>query len=483
MKHDTMVLNKLGYAQELFREMGWFSNFAIAFSTISILTGLIQLYGYGVALVGGAVFWTWVLVGVFQLFNAMSMGEIASSFPLAGGVYAWARRLGNPHWGWFAGWINLVGWWASLVGIEFGLGTFICGSGWFGLTMNTSAIVLVTCALLFIHMIMNIYGIKVVAWFNDFSVWAIIVGSIFLFAALLILGHAHPISIINDTAGHGGFLTHSFWIAFLPAILMSAWTLNSMDAAANVSEETHDPQHRVPWGLTLSVIVSFVVGGLVLIGLDVALPPMAELAKAMQTTTAVVYIIQKVIHGYLGVLMMAVIVLAQFACGLATMTVYQRIIFALARDKNLPFSAQLRYVRPKYGTPYGATIVGTIFAMALTAGVAALPIITSVSTIGLNASYGMVIAIAIWARFKGKWASGPWNLGKYGLFIIGGLAILYNIFVCIVVVLPPNLETLEIFIGVLVFLAFCYIFSMHKELDRQGGRSVEVDKIDRLIVG
>jgi hypothetical protein len=90
LKHDTTVLNKPGYAQELFREMGWFSNCASAFSTISILTGLIQLYGYGVALFGGAVFWTWVLVGVFQLFNALSMGEIASSFPLAGGVYPWA---------------------------------------------------------------------------------------------------------------------------------------------------------------------------------------------------------------------------------------------------------------------------------------------------------------------------------------------------------------------------------------------------------
>jgi amino acid transporter len=204
----------------------------------------------------------------------------------------------------------------------------------------------------------------------------------------------------------------------------------------------------------------------------------------MQTTTAAIYIIQKVIHGYLGVLMLAVIVLAQFACGLATMTVYQRIIFALARDKNLPFSAQFRYDRPKYGTPYGATIVGTLFAMALTACVATLPIITSVSTIGLNASYGMVIALAIWARLKGKWASGPWNLGKYGLFIIGGLAILYNIFVCIAVVLPPNLETLEIFIGVLAVLSFYYIFFMRRELDRQRGRYAESDdKFDHLIVG
>ena len=49
---DDQELSRLGYAQELFRTMGGFSNFAISFSIISILTGAVTLYGYGLKMGG-----------------------------------------------------------------------------------------------------------------------------------------------------------------------------------------------------------------------------------------------------------------------------------------------------------------------------------------------------------------------------------------------------------------------------------------------
>jgi hypothetical protein len=45
IQQDIQDLRRLGYAQQLFREMGGFSNFAISFSIISILTGAILLFG------------------------------------------------------------------------------------------------------------------------------------------------------------------------------------------------------------------------------------------------------------------------------------------------------------------------------------------------------------------------------------------------------------------------------------------------------
>jgi amino acid transporter len=469
-EHDAQVLHKFGYAQELFREMGGFSNFAIAFSIISILTGVISLYGYGVSLIGAACFWTWPVVVIFQLFNAMAMGEIASSFPLAGGVYPWAKLLGNVYWGWFAGWISMIGWWACLVGADFGVASFVCGSGWFGLTTNTWWIVGICCALLIIQMFMNIYGITIVTFFNNLSVWLHIAGCVFLCAVMLTIGRAHPFSYINNTGSAGPFFSHGWWLAFVPAILMSAWTINGMDSCADVSEETTDPQRKVPWGMVLAVIMSAIVGAAVIIALDVALPPLAELTKAMATTPGAVYIIQKVMPGFMSMLMLAIIIVAMFSCGLASMTVLQRMMYALARDNIMPFSKQLRYVHPQYRTPYNATIWGTICSMALTVGVGLLPVITSVSTIGFNLSYLFVIAIAIAARVSGKWSEqGPWNLGKYGLFIFGGLGILYNAFVCVAVVLPPNLETLWVFLALMVVLAVIYICGVNKELGRQNG--------------
>jgi amino acid transporter len=102
INQDTADLHKLGYAQELLRSMGGFSNFAISFSIISILTGAVILYDYGLAWAGtAAVMIGWPLVTVFVLLIAASMSEIASAYPTAGGLYYWASRMKGKSWGWW----------------------------------------------------------------------------------------------------------------------------------------------------------------------------------------------------------------------------------------------------------------------------------------------------------------------------------------------------------------------------------------------
>src|SRR6476469_10493890 len=98
---DERILHRLGYAQELFRAMGGFQNFAISFTIISILAGC--LTSYYIAFESGgpiAVTWGWLIIGLFSTIIALAMAEIASSFPTAGGLYYWSSRLGSPGWGW-----------------------------------------------------------------------------------------------------------------------------------------------------------------------------------------------------------------------------------------------------------------------------------------------------------------------------------------------------------------------------------------------
>jgi len=93
---DSEELGALGYAQELFRTMGGFSNFAISFSIISILTGAVTLYGHGLTMGGPAeMAFGWPLVTLFTLAVAMSMAELASTLPTAGAMYHWSSRLGG----------------------------------------------------------------------------------------------------------------------------------------------------------------------------------------------------------------------------------------------------------------------------------------------------------------------------------------------------------------------------------------------------
>src|SRR5437763_4068180 len=141
IQQDVRDLHRLGYAQELFRSMGGFSNFAISFSIISILTGAVILYDYGLAWAGtAAVLIGWPLGTVFVLFIAASMSEIASAYPTAGGLYYWASKMKNKNWGWWTAWFNLIGQFAIVAGINYAAAGFINATiidKLFGTTFNT----------------------------------------------------------------------------------------------------------------------------------------------------------------------------------------------------------------------------------------------------------------------------------------------------------------------------------------------------------
>ena len=107
---DVQGLHELGYAQELARRMGGFSNFAISFSIICILAGGITAFGAGFSAMGGASIGIgWLVGGAFAMIVALSMGQIASAYPTAGGLYHWGSILGGRAWGWSTAWFNLLG--------------------------------------------------------------------------------------------------------------------------------------------------------------------------------------------------------------------------------------------------------------------------------------------------------------------------------------------------------------------------------------
>src|SRR6266571_1365939 len=129
MTDDEDRLHELGYAQELSRSMSGFSNFAVSFTIISILSGCLTLYGFGMNTGGPAmIVWGWVAVGLMTLFVGLSMAEVCSSYPTSAGLYFWAHRMAAPQtaaaWAWFTGWFNVLGQVAVTAGIDFGAASF-----------------------------------------------------------------------------------------------------------------------------------------------------------------------------------------------------------------------------------------------------------------------------------------------------------------------------------------------------------------------
>src|SRR5216117_2098528 len=129
ISEDERLLKSLGYKQELARRMSGFSNFAISLSIICILAGCITSFQVGFCSVGGAsIGLGWPLVCVFSLTVALTMAQVASAFPTAGGLYHWASILGGKGWGWITTWFNLVGLLTVVAAVNAGTYDFIVGA-------------------------------------------------------------------------------------------------------------------------------------------------------------------------------------------------------------------------------------------------------------------------------------------------------------------------------------------------------------------
>src|SRR3954463_4592034 len=180
---DARQLQALGYAQQLLRDMGGFSNFALSFSIISILTGAVTLYGYGLRM-GGPLEMAlgWPLVSLLTLPVAASLAQLASSYPTAGALYHWSSILGGRGAGFFTAWLNTIGQFAITAGIDYGLAEFVVQmSGLSGTRLQTLA---VYAAILASHAALNHVGVRAVALLNRLSAGYHLVGVALLVMAL-----------------------------------------------------------------------------------------------------------------------------------------------------------------------------------------------------------------------------------------------------------------------------------------------------------
>src|SRR5699024_1009330 len=159
LDEDTRTLAKLGYKQVFERGMGTFASFAISFTIISILAGCLTSYFIAFSHGGPvAVTWGWLLVGILVTFVGLALAEVASSMPTAGSMYFWAAKLGGPVWGWFTGWINLVGVIAVTAAIDFGAAIFWTNlfHMWFGLGTSYETMFIVFTVILVLHLFLNL---------------------------------------------------------------------------------------------------------------------------------------------------------------------------------------------------------------------------------------------------------------------------------------------------------------------------------------
>jgi amino acid transporter len=447
---DTQRLHELGYAQELHRGLGWFTNFAVSFTIISILTGGITTY-YLAMDAGGprAATVGWLFVGGMSLIVGLAMAEVCSAYPTAGGLYYWAAKVAKPGraaiWSWYTGWFNLVGHVAVTASIDFGLATII---GFFiRLTVNENfagkpwQILVIYVLVLIAHGLINSFGVGLVARLNDISVWWHVVGTVVLVVMLFALpAHTTSLShVFSDTSNLTGFtgtdLGTTIWVTFV-GLMLTQYTITGFDASAHMTEETQDAARSGPKGIVTSIWVSVVVGFILMIGLSVAVPFAVGTdeyaALAGNGILAGPTIIVNAIGGNLAKFVLFAIIVAQFFCGMASVTANSRMIYAFSRDGAIPGSQLWHRINPRTRTPtnsiwfavVGATILGLPSLYTRNNYPVAFFAIVSVAVVGLYVSY--VIPVFLRRRNAANFVKGPWSLGKWSP-LVGWLAVVWVI--------------------------------------------------------
>ncbi len=453
-REDAQELSKLGYAQELFRTMGGFSNFAISFSIISILTGAVTLYGHGLRMGGPAqMSLGWPLVTLFTLAVVCSMAELASALPTSGALYHWSCQLGGKGWGWFTAWFNIIGQIAAIAGIDYGCALFV--TPLLGLEATTQNLLLVYAVILLSHGLINHFGIRLVAWLNDFSVSVHIIGVIVIVGALFLFAPKQPLGFFFARVTHNSEGWSYSW-AFVIGLLQAMWTYTGYDASASVSEETVDPRRRAPWGMVMAVVVSSVVGYLLLIALTLAIKDIPAVLNAKDASgndvPAVIAILIAALGARAGTLFSALAAMAMWFCGLSAVTWSSRVIWAFARDDGLPLSNVWKQVSRAHATPSNAIWLCVVAAFLGAVYSGAYAVVTSISTIGLYLSY--ILPVYLHLRAGGV-ARGPWHLGRYSR-AVNIIAVLWVVFLCGVLSIPDNQRAGKAIAGVTLLLGLWY---------------------------
>ena len=439
-QRDEALLQRFGYKQELQRRLGFLSNFAVAFSYISVSTGTFSLFYLGLAAGGPAFFWTWPIVAIGQFLVALNFAELASHFPIAGSIYQWSKRLSSPTLGWFTGWIYFFAGVLTVTSVAFTIPIPLLA-----IFPDIPATILgmpnaVFIALLAIVLctLINVAGVRLVSVINNIGVVAEIVGMIGFALILLLFNNHQPISFLF-TGTHTSLQTaaqpwtpgfgNTYGGAFLAALFMSLFVIYGFDTAGTLGEETRNPQRNAPRGVLWSIGLSFIAGLLFLGGTLLSIkdyPKIESIAQGVNFLQALPTIIQDALGSFWGNVYLFVVLIAIFVCTLAIQSATIRLMFSMGRDGRLPFGRIWGRVNSTFHTPLWAGVAVAILAALPFLYSTAIGVLVTGATGMIYLSYFMNNIASLRARFTG-WPHerAPFSLGRLGI-PINILALIYG---------------------------------------------------------
>ena len=452
-QQDEALLQKFGYRQELRRSLGFISNFAVAFSYISVSTGTFSLFYLGILAGGPAFFWTWFIVAIGQFIVALNFAELASHFPIAGSIYQWSKRLSGFTLGWFTGWIYFFAGVLTITAVAFTVPIPLLAifTGIPATILGMPSAVFIALVSIVVGTIINIVGVRVVAFVNNIGVAAEIIG-MFVFALVLLIFFNHQSlgflfngptanvspQVLSQNLGIPGAqwtppLGDVYIGAFAAAMFMSLFVIYGFDTAGTLGEETRDPQRNAPrgvlWAIGLSAIAGILfLGGTILSIKD--LPRIETIAAGANPNIPFTGTLPTIITDALGTnwgnVYLGVVFIAVCVCTLAIQSATIRLMFSMGRDGRLPFGRVWGSVNPIFRTPLWAGVAVMLLSAIPFLYSTAIGVIVTGATGLIYVSYFMNNIASLGARMRG-WprVKAPFSLGQWGM-LVNILALVYG---------------------------------------------------------
>jgi len=459
---DEATLARMGYEQELSRSFSPFANYALSFSIICILSGGITSFHIGYCALGPAAIGIgWPFAVLFSLAVAASMAQIASAFPTAGGLYHWGALLGGRTFGWVTAWFNLAGLVTALAAINVGTWRFLVSSFLDGNDPGDFVQIVAVGVITATQLGINLMGGRVVGGATTFSGYWILGVSILLIVLLLGFGGpVHP-GRLFEFQNFSGLpkgesavwpITESLSWLFMLSLLLPAYTITGFDGSAHASEETVDAARTVPKAILQAVIVSGIAGWIMLCAAVLAIDDTHQIA--CQGERAFVAILEESLPDWMHDPCFLMIFLAQYLCGMATVTSASRMTYAFARDGGLPFSGWLRKVSSRTMVPVNSLVVVCVLSVLFTVYSHVYATITAACTILLYISYVLPTCAGLVAH--GRWwtVMGPWQLGIW-FKPLALLGVVGSVGVLVIGIQPPSEKAGYV---VLAFMAFLLVY-------------------------
>lgn len=475
---DAEHLASLGYETKFKREMSLWQNFSLGFTYLSPVVGVYSLFALALAAGGPPMFW-WVLIcGVGQFLVALVFSEIVSQYPIAGGVYPWARRLWGRGYAWLTGWIYGFALIATIASVTYGAGPFIAGI--LGMEPSQNLTITLAIVLILVVTVINLGGTKLLGRVAFFGFIAELIGVIIVGGVLITTHREQPLGVIFDTS----FITSggtSYSTAFMGAALIGLYLYYGFEACGDVAEEVPNPGLNIPKAMRMTLYIGgaaslFITYALILSVTDIgavisgtSVDPIGEsLAAAFGATGS------RAIE--------AIVVVSFFSCALSLQAAASRLIYSYARDEMIPFRKALSRMNESthmapvaLGVTAVLPIISVLGDLVLPGGIYRL---VAFASVGIYIAFQMVVFAALRARLSGWKPAGKWSMGGSGL-LVNVVALAYGLFAIYLMLKPYGIEggsivdnwivAVEVAIVVVVGVVYMNLSGAHKKSNAVAG--------------